>query len=82
MGALTPSVQAAVKRLFTVQLKGLTTLIEAGTTAGEFTPNGRSSLDLAQWILASVQGGLLLSRVMGDIQPLQSAVTMIQDFFA
>ncbi|MBK8971939.1 MAG: TetR/AcrR family transcriptional regulator [Hahellaceae bacterium] len=80
-GGLTSPVQAAVKRLFTIQLRGLTAIIEAGSTTGELNLKGREPDTLAHWVLATVQGGLLISRVMGDTQPLRDSVAMVKAYF-
>lgn len=77
---LSTRVKDGVKKLFYSQLKGLEDIVRDGREAGEFADNDKSAEAVALWIISSMQGGLVTSRVMGNPQPFELATELVMDY--
>ena len=73
-------VQQSVTRIFTVQQKGLSQIIEAGLKQGEFTGHGQSAAELACWILSCLQGAVLVSRVEQQQMSFDACIKVIESY--
>jgi len=77
---LSEPVQTQVKRLIEAQVIGIQNIIGEGLRNGAFIQHGKSIEELAQWVLACVQGALITSRVSGSKSSFESTLEIINQY--
>jgi len=77
---LSEPVQAQVKRLIDTQVTGIQNIISEGISNGTFNQHGKSVEELAQWVLACVQGALVTSRISGSKLSFESTLDIINQY--
>lgn len=66
--SVTTSTQQQVLRLYRVHKEGLEAIITDGRNAGEFEQSDLSPADMATCVFAILQGGLITSRITGNVK--------------
>ena len=59
-------VRIQAQKLINAQIKGVQQILSDGLASAEFNDLEQNPQDLAQWIISSLQGALLISRVNGN----------------
>jgi TetR/AcrR family transcriptional repressor of nem operon len=77
---LSSPVKAQVNKLLNAQVKGVSGILTQGIQDGVFNDHGRTIEELAHWVLACVQGGLVTSRVTGDPVMFKSTIAIITEY--
>lgn len=74
------AIQQQVQRLIQTQLSGVRHILEQGIAEGVFNDRDLDSESLAQWIVSTIQGALLTSRVAGSKVPYDQCVQAIDRY--
>jgi len=74
---LAEPVRLQVKNVICTQIDGVQEILEAGLEDGEFNNRSQSPNELALWIVSSLQGTLLTSRVIDNNSPFDCATKLI-----
>jgi TetR/AcrR family transcriptional repressor of nem operon len=77
---LNEPVQQQVNKLINLQIKGMKHIVEQGLESGEMTNHGQDSDALAHWIVSSIQGALLTSRVTGNQASFESSMNALGNY--
>jgi len=80
-GKLSEAVQVQVSRLINAQMVGVQKILADGIASGEFNNHDNGVEELAQWVIACVQGALLTSRVSGNKSSFESTINIITQYF-
>ncbi len=81
-GKLSGAVQAQVNRLINAQMVGVQKILIDGIANGEFNDHDNDVEELAQWVIACVQGALVTSRISGNKASFESTINIITQYFA
>jgi TetR/AcrR family transcriptional repressor of nem operon len=81
-GKLSSPVKAQVNKLIDVHLKGVSEILTQGIQSGVFNDHGKTVEELAQWIIACVQGGLLTSRITESTVMFESTLKIVQEYLS
>jgi len=79
-GNLSTLVKKQVATVIKIQMNGIKNIMKTGLDSGEFDPHGLSLDDLATWLLSSIQGALLTSRIMDSKKPFEICAKSIKQF--
>ncbi len=77
---LNERVQDQARGLMEVQLKGIENILQAGLRSGDFEGHDLSVEALSQWVIASIQGALLVSRVTGNAEAFENSMASIKSY--
>ncbi len=81
-GRLSIPVKTQVNKLIDVHLKGVSEILTEGMQTGVFYDHGKTVEELAQWVIACVQGGLLTSRITENATMFESTLKIIQEYLS
>jgi TetR/AcrR family transcriptional repressor of nem operon len=81
-GKLSSPVKAQVNRLVEAQVQGVSEILIEGIQTGAFNDHGQTVEELAQWIIASVQGALLTSRISESPVMFESTLKIIKEYLS
>ena len=73
-------VKQSVRKVLNVQINGIRDILVFGNETGEFIHHDQETQQLASWIISSLQGGILTSRVEGNQEHFNFAVQAIKRF--
>jgi TetR/AcrR family transcriptional repressor of nem operon len=79
-GKLSDPVKAQVKRLIDTQVKGVSDILTEGINSGVFNNHAKTVEELAQWVIACVQGALVTSRVSQNRAIFESTLAIITEY--
>jgi len=79
-GKLSNPVKAQVNRLIDTQAKGVSEILTEGIQSGVFNDHAKSVEELAQWVIACVQGALVTSRISENRVRFESTLTIITEY--
>jgi TetR/AcrR family transcriptional repressor of nem operon len=79
-GKLSRPVKAQVNRLIDAQVKGVSEILSEGIQGGEFNDHLKTVDELAQWVIACVQGALVTSRISESRVMFESTTTIITEY--
>jgi TetR/AcrR family transcriptional repressor of nem operon len=74
-----PGLAALVDEVFAAWIERIARVIAAGQKDGEFRDD-RTALDLAQQVVATLEGGIMLSRLRKKAAPLESCIENLKIF--
>lgn len=77
---LSSPVKAQVNRLLDAQVKGVSEILTEGIQEGVFNDHARTIEELAHWVIACIQGGLVTSRVSGSPVMFESTIAIIAEY--
>jgi TetR/AcrR family transcriptional repressor of nem operon len=79
-GKLSSPVKAQVNRLIDTQAKGVAEILTEGIQTGVFNDHAKTVEQLAQWVIACVQGALVTSRISENRVMFESTLTIITEY--
>jgi TetR/AcrR family transcriptional repressor of nem operon len=79
-GKLSSPVKVQVKRLIDAQVKGVSDILSEGILSGVFNDHAKTVEELAQWVMACVQGALVTSRVSQNKGVFESTLTIVTEY--
>ena len=79
-GKLSSSVKAQVNRLIDTQAKGVSEILTEGIQSGVINDHTKTVEELAQWVIACVQGALVTSRISENRVMFESTLTIITEY--
>ena len=77
---LSSPVKAQVKRLIDTQVNGVSDILTQGIQSGVFNDHAKTVEELAQWVVACVQGALVTSRISQSSIIFDSTLTIITEY--
>lgn len=79
-GSLSSRIKVEVNKLIETQIKGLSSILTAGTENGMFNAHGKSIEELSHWVVACVQGALVTSRISDNHIMFEATLTILMDY--
>jgi len=79
-GKLSRAVKIQVNKLMDAQVKGVSDILTEGVQSGVFNDHGKTVESLAQWVVASVQGALVTSRISDSNVMFESTQTILTEY--
>jgi len=79
-GKLSSPVKAQVNRLIDAQVKGVSEILTEGFQSGVFNNHTKTIEELAQWVIACIQGALVTSRISDSRVMFESMLTIITEY--
>ena len=79
-GKLSSPVKAQVNRLINAQVKGVSEILSEGVSSGVFNQHAKTIEELAQWVVACIQGALVTSRISESRVMFESTLTIITEY--
>ncbi|MFT6123222.1 MAG: TetR/AcrR family transcriptional repressor of nem operon [Oleiphilaceae bacterium] len=79
-GKLSSPVKAQVNRLIDAQVKGVSEILTEGIQGGEFNDHAKTVEELAQWVIACIQGALVTSRITESRVMFETTLTIITEY--
>ncbi len=73
-------VKESVKKVLNVQINGIRDILIYGNETGEFIHHGQEIQQVASWVISSLQGGILTSRVEENQEHFDFSVQAIKRF--
>jgi len=79
-GKLSSPVKTQVNRLIDAQVKGVSEILSEGIRSGVFNDHAKTVEELAQWVVACVQGALVTSRISENKLIFESTLMIIIEY--
>jgi len=79
-GRLSQPVKSHVNRLIDTQVKGVSEILNDGIQSGVFNDHAKTVEELAQWVVACIQGALVTSRISESRVMFESTLTIITEY--
>ncbi len=79
-GTVSEPLKKSVKRLGTTHVKEVTRIVESGRDSGEFKRTDTTPEEVAIWIISTVQGAMLTSRIMETGDMFKIVMKQLKDF--
>jgi len=79
---LSDSVKAQVNRLMEAQVSGVREILAEGIEEGLFDDHGKTTGELAEWVVSCAQGALVTSRISGSKASFESMQNIIIEYFS
>lgn len=79
-GTVSEPLKKIIQQLGETHINEITRIVESGRSSGEFKPTDSSPREVAIWIVSTVQGAMLTSRMMDTDSSFKITMKQLKDF--